>query len=700
MRASHGSWLHSFLCIVVTIVLSVGPSRSAGSADSDSPAEPKPESSHESVLTEKIEVTATRLADEPDSEDRVPAHVTVTDRRAIEKAGAPTLQDLFSLSTGVVVYDQVGNDIQKTFDLRGFNRGRGTRVYLDGAPLNDPRSNQVALELVPLEALGRVQIARGSDAALGGGGTEAGVVRLSTARGEGGLGGSISLAGGTFDTTRVRGGLEGSAGRFDYSLFGSSFDTDGFRVNAGGDVRQLSGMFGIGLAGERRLELSVLNSRSDLGNPGALTLQEFAADRNQSFNSEDFFNNRLTQFSLNYRGALVGRFTAAANLFYRDATGDSLSTSRSGGEFSLGSDSGVLGTTVQISHDQKARSLDNQLVFGVEWLDGRTDANGLFSSGDFTDPSSNTADNRTLGLFAQDTLKLDAHWSLLAGVRLDDQRVGYEESLPTSTVDSRSYSEVSVRGGVNWNPSQRHGLYASYGEAFLPPTVEQLFAFPQFGSNPDLKPQDSRNFELGYRGQWGRGLRLDAAAFVLDTDDEIIFVPDPVGFGGSNRNIGQTRRRGLEAAVRSRVGSSIELFVNLTLTDSEFRNGPNAGNEVPLVPRERLSAGIDAGMPAGFTLRADGVFVGEQVLDNDEANTGPSLPDYTVINLRLLWSASSLGGSGASRGLTLFLEARNLFDLQYATRGIYAFDFVAADNVVYVTPAPERRWLGGVEWRF
>jgi len=700
MRTRNGSWLHPVFLVVATIVLSISPSRMLGSAESDSHAESKPESPPESVLTEKIEVTATRLADEPDSEDRVPAHITVVDGRTIEKSGALTLQDLFSLTTGAVVYDQVGNDIQKTFDLRGFNRGRGTRVYLDGAPLNDPRSNQVALELVPLDALERVQIARGSDAALGGGGTEAGIVHLSSERGEGSLGGSISVAGGTFDTARVHGKLQGSAGRFDYSVFGSSFDTEGFRVNAGGDVGQLSGVFGFSLAGERRLELSVLSSRSDLGNPGALTVEEFADDPDQSFNSDDFFNNRLTQVSLNYRGALAGRFTAAANLFYRDASGDSLSTSRFGGEFSLGTDSDVLGTTVQISHDLKARSLDNQLVFGVEWLDGRTDADGLFSFGEYDDPSSNTADNRILGLFVQDTLKLDAHWSLLAGVRLDDQRVGYEESLPVTAVDSRNYSEVSVRGGVNWNPSERHGLYASYGEAFLPPTVEQLFAFPQFGSNPDLEPEDSRNFELGYRGRWGSGLRFDAAVFRLDTDNEIIFVPDPVGFGGDNRNIGQTRRTGVEAAVRSRVGSNIELFVNLTLTDSEFRNGPNEGKEVPLVPRERLSAGIDAGMPAGFTLRADGLFVGEQVLDNDEANSGPLLSSYTIINLRLLWSASSLGDSGASKGLTLFLEARNLFDLEYATRGIYVFDFVAADNVVYVTPAPGRRWLGGVEWRF
>ena len=511
MRTRGDSVGFHVLVIAATIVLSFGPVASADS-DPDEGAEEKAEHPGP-VLTESIEVTASRLPGEPDSESRMPAHVTVVDAKTIEQAGAPTLQDLLALTASAVVYDQVGNDIQKTFDLRGFNRGRGTRVYLDGAPLNDPRSNQVALELVPLDALDRVQIVRGSDAALGGGGTEAGVVRLSTEPGQGTLAGSVSLAGGSFGTRRLGGKLHGSAGRFDYSLYGSSFDTDGFRVNAGGDVGQLSGVFGLGLAGERRLELSVLNSGSNLGNPGALSLTEFEQDPDQSFNSDDYFDNRLTQVSLNFRGALTGRFTAAANLFYRASTGDSLSTSRSGGEFSLGTDSGVVGTTVQVTHDHGAGPLENRVVFGVEWIDGQTDAEGLFSSGDFDDPSANRADNRAVGLFVQDTLELGARWSLLAGVRLDDQTVGYEESLPSPNTDSREYSELSVRAGVNWNPTAHHGLYASFGEAFLPPTVEQLFAFPQFGSNPELVPEISRNLELGYRGRWAGGLLLDAAAF-------------------------------------------------------------------------------------------------------------------------------------------------------------------------------------------
>jgi outer membrane cobalamin receptor len=145
---------------------------------------PAGDPAEEPVLTEQVTVTASRLADEPDDADRVPANVTVISREEIERLGAVDLADLLALEAGAVVYDQTGNGVQTTFDLRGFTNGSGTRVYLDGAPLNDAVNNTSALELVPLEALERVEITRGSAAALAGGGSEAGVVNLVTRRGE------------------------------------------------------------------------------------------------------------------------------------------------------------------------------------------------------------------------------------------------------------------------------------------------------------------------------------------------------------------------------------------------------------------------------------------------------------------------------------------------------------------------------------
>ena len=53
---------------------------------------------------------------------------------------------------------------------------------------------------------------------------------------------------------------------------------------------------------------------------------------------------------------------------------------------------------------------------------------------------------------------------------------------PTYRVE-RSFEDLSLRAGVNWTVGSRTTIFGAFGEAFLPPSVEQLFSFPLFGSN-------------------------------------------------------------------------------------------------------------------------------------------------------------------------------------------------------------------------
>jgi iron complex outermembrane receptor protein len=667
----------------------------------------------EPVLTEQVTVTASRLPDEPNDADRVPANVSVISREEIARHGSVDLADLLALETGAVFYDQTGNAVQTTFDLRGFTDGSGTRVYLDGAPLNDAVNNTLSLELVPLEALGRIEITRGSAAALAGGGSEAGVINLVTRRGET-LDGTLSLAQGTHDSSEYGGFLAHAAGPVDFLISAKGRKTDGFRENADGDVRRLSAAVGVDLGRERRLSLTALDSESDYGNPGALTAGELGQDPSASpFNALDFADERLGLASLNFRGPVAARLTVAANLFARHRETESLSTGRAAsvlGGFALDSDASFWGSTVQITYRHRERNPVNLLTFGGEWLDGDTDSLGFFTpAGDPgaipPSPSTDTrSDRRTYGLFVQDTWTPARNWTLLAGARYDRDRVGMNESLPDpENDDSRRFSELSLRGGATWSFAPPLALYVSYGEGFLPPTSEALFAFPGYGSNPGLEPEDSRSFEVGLRGRWTNGLDLGAGWFRIDTEDEIVFDPDsdpdsPLGPWGANVNAGETRREGVEISLRGRVVKALAFHAKATFTDAEFTAGDHDGNDVPLVPRERFSLGIDLDLPAGLALHTDGVYVGEQVLDNDDANEQPKLDDYVVVNARLSWRLA--GVTSPRNGLRLFVESRNLLDEEYATRGIFAYDFSTDRDDVFLTPAPGRRYLFGAEWDF
>jgi len=666
---------------------------------------------NDATVDEQVLVTATRLDDKSVPESDVAAHVTIIDREQIEASGARNLQDLMSELTGVVLIDQVGNNVQKTFDLRGFSGGKGIAVFVDGTRINDSRNNLAALEQVPLDAVERVEVTRGPSAALAGGGSEAGVVRVITRRGTQPTA-SVSASGGTWDTARLDATYGWNFGHYDLFVSGAYDTTDGFRPNSGGDQKRFDVSGGVDLGGGRRLGLVLLSSSLDYGAPGALTIAEFDADPWQnSYNLLDGSDVVERQASLTFQGPVGGGFSLAATLAYRTDETQALSTGRAAalfGGFFLDGDGATWSGVAQAVREVASAHGSHLIAFGLEGSDGSTDSLGYFTSP--TDPgsydpaapaSSNDAGATNTGLFAQDTWTISPRWGITGGLRADRSRVSYVETIPLTTGESKTFSEISLHAGATMRASERVDLYLSYGDGFLPPSPEQLYAFPTFGSNPDLQPEDARAYEFGLRSR-GRLGSLDAALFWTDTDNEIIFdpTPTPSDLFGRNVNAGTTRRRGVELSARGNLGRGVDAFTNVTYTSSIFTNGANDGDEVPLVPNWRVAAGIDAALPLGFGIRADALYVGSQVLDNDPSNSQPRLDAYTVVNLKLGWERPLGSAAGSRKGtLGLFVAAENLFDERYATRGIYAFDFSTNTQEDFVTPAPGRRYLAGLSWR-
>ena len=273
-----------------TALAADAPARDASTRDTstrDVPTTDSDSGTTDERLVERVTVTADRLPDEREPVEDVPASITVIDREAIERSGASTVQELLARQAGITLYDQVGNGVQTTLDLRGFTDGSGVRVFLDGAPLNDTRNNALSLELVPLDAIERVEIVRGSASALAGGGAEAGVIQL-TSRAGGPFGGSFLLSSGSDAVRGLSGGVRGRSGAIDYHASATRRRSDGFRVNSGGRLTRATAGVGIDLGRDRRLEIALSGGTSDFGTPGALTVEEARADRRQApYNEPD-----------------------------------------------------------------------------------------------------------------------------------------------------------------------------------------------------------------------------------------------------------------------------------------------------------------------------------------------------------------------------------------------------------------------------
>ena len=111
-------------------------------------------------------------------------------------------------------------------------------------------------------------------------------------------------------------------------------------------------------------------------------------------------------------------------------------------------------------------------------------------------------------------------------------------------------------------------------------------------------------------------------------------------------------------------------------THATFREGPFAGNDVPLVSRWSGNAGVSWDI-VGKQLALDvtGRCYGARRMDNDQANTQPMIPATTTIDVKL---------GGEYRNYFWALTVQNLFNSHY-----YDYAVASAFTPGYFTAYPQ-----------
>jgi vitamin B12 transporter len=177
-------------------------------------------------------VTATRA---PTALERVPAAITVIDRRQIEERGYVTLADALAFVPGMRLVQSGGIGQQSSVFMRG-NSSRSTLVLMDGVPANDPSDANGAFNFNNelLFDVERVEVLRGPTSSLYGGSALGGVINLVTRRApaDRAVQAFGEVAGGSQRTLRTGGGVAGTVNRFDYLASMNNLSTEGFNAVA------------------------------------------------------------------------------------------------------------------------------------------------------------------------------------------------------------------------------------------------------------------------------------------------------------------------------------------------------------------------------------------------------------------------------------------------------------------------------------
>ena len=313
---------------------------------------------------------------------------------------------------------------------------------------------------------------------------------------------------------------------------------------------------------------------------------------------------------------------------------------------------------------------------------------------------------RNIDQFAQAWWRFAPRWSLLAGARQSevefDARDHYVTTNNPDDSGSVRYRDTTPVAGLMFEPGEDMRFYVSAGRGFETPTFNELGyrADGDAGLAFDLQPATSRNLELGMKWRGEGGAHLEAALFRADTDDELAVVRN-VGGRSSFRNVGRTRRQGLETSFETALSDSWRLQLAYTWLDATFRSGylvctgagcsvpstpVTAGSRIPGVARQQFFGRLQW-RGSAWSAAVEGEGVGDVVV-NDVASE--SAPGYFLLHLEAAreWKFS-MGG------LRAFARIDNALDHGYIGSVI-----VNEGNGRFYEPGPGRIFLVGAQWQW
>lgn len=692
--------MHAFAsrCVLLFFIIAVGLNPAVTQAQ-----ESASEGQQEPVLeVEEIVVSTTRLPSVEENIYAVPSKVTIITADDIERSGAKTVQEAIANTTGIVMYNQAGNNFEHIVDLRGFNGTpvTATTVFVDGVRVNEPQFNSVNFDLIPLEAIDRIEILPGPSAiygkdALGG------VINIITKSGSAQRQATGEIAFGSFGRERYNINTGGPVGRVDYYANFTREVEDGFRNDSDARISRFFGKVGYRPTDQTDLAVTYTYVKDRLNQAGSLPLSDAHINPRANFTPGDFFDRENNFVRLN--GSQTFRFgiLVTANAFYRQLQQEAFTVGQTSTTRTL-TDTKSWGGVLQLAHDSEAFGLRNSLVLGGEVA--LNDFEDNLISGAFT--SRNSTDEEIAAAYVQDTLYLTPHLILSGAARYDRDKFDFRDAITPTNNAEKVYDRVTPRAGVTYLLSPESSVYFSYSQGFRVPTSNELFALGPFGSNPDLQAVRANNFEVGLKTKLATWGDLAFALYQANVRDEIFFtcVICDFSFGdGQNRNVPKSRRRGIELTLQARPNDFFEGVLNYTYSEAQFRSSFNlgaanrveVGDSFPLVPKHRLIVTGTVHPIKELRVSLSGLYLSTQFLQNDEGNTRERLPGYFALNGRVAYERSVPGGR-----LSGFLQVNNMLDNEYFTSGIFATNVGTGQIEAFVVPAPTITIYGGLSYRF
>lgn len=552
---------------------------------------------------------------------RSTSSVTVIDEEELRKSAAPDLPSLLKRYTGVSIIGYGGQGAASNVYLRGMSAGQ-TLVLVNGIRTASATSGTSSIFNIPLASIERIEIAKGPHSAQYGADAIGGVVNIITKQGGQCADGRSTCASITTGVTHpwggyVSGDVRGrSEGGVDYSIGGSILGTRGYDFTtplAWGHEPDDDGF----LQGSLNFSLAKEYGWGRLYADGL-----FARGRSQYDDTFPFSNE-------------VDTDTFAGKAGARMKHSDSWSS------------------TVELSSSLDRSTNFRDGVSGESQFD--TKRYGIFAS---TEKTFETGDARHVVTGGAEAYREQVDSTVDFDVTSRDLAAVFGQY-------SVEYGVLTIDSGLRYDHNQQFGgattynigasfeivpdlvARASYGTGFRAPTFNDLY-YPNY-SNPNLKPEKSRSYELGVNWRPTERTTLDVAFYQTWLSDAIASNPPAyIPF-----NVARAKVTGIEASLSHQFSDRWSAKASI-----DYRSPKNEDNGRYIPYRDRFKATAGLGFAATDSLDLTARLLYGAARYADAANT-VKLPDYVTVDFAANYTFDAQS--------SLKFSVENLFDEQYST---------------------------------
>ncbi|WP_093351436.1 TonB-dependent receptor family protein [Variovorax sp. PDC80] len=642
-----------------------------------------------------------------------PGARTIVEQRQIRESGSSSVRDVLRQIPGVQVQESNGtggSDISLNVGVRGLTSRLSPRstILMDGVPLAYAPYGQPQLSLAPL-SLGNIEtvdVVRGAGSVRFGPQNVGGIINFVTRSipekfaAEASIGvESAGHGGGTKSTPSVFVGGTNDKG-LGLALLYSGTHGEGFRQSndkTNIDDVMLKGSYRFSKTDDIAVALHHFEGQGRM--PGGLTTAQYALNPFQSDRPFDEFTGRRTDGSLRYthndginKFELLTYYTDSfrGSHLEQEGTGSSANQRRLTAapreyhtfaiepRYSRLIDSGSVVQEVSVGY-RYLKEASSEVATRSSYYRPRLG----FDASTLAQPAYQTsAGGTTANAFYIDDRIDFGNWTVTPGVRYEAIRshndvVGLTNGRITSVIAPKIDSnEWLPTVSVMYRMNERWSLFANAGVSFGPQQYAQLAQ-----STDGLHPEKAKTYEIGthYKGEaWSSELTL----FNINFDKELQLARSITGDVGQWTDLGATRHRGLESALRYELGDlspalkGLSVSATYTYTQAIQKAGAFAGRDLPFYSRQvaTLGARYERGP---WTFNADVYAQSKQrspgspdtnaryvTLEDSTGRLG-NIPGYAVMNVRAGYDFGP-----TMRNLKLAVGVKNLFDRRYFNRSV------------------------------